>query len=247
MKKNNLGCRFFYLGTYMCIAALAVLSVMVSAADAGAKLTVAPAHYDFGEIPEGPDAAMTAVIENTGDADVTIKNVRTHCACTNSVLGKQTLKPKEKTTLKIIYATVDRPGIFKKNITIETDIKGQEEVELEVVGFVKEAPGAKIGVTPRKIDAGSIAKGATKKMTFTVTNGGTLPLVIRKISEKSSGAVFFDAGQGDIRIEAGQTKKVDLDFRTGKQGQFTDVLMIDSNAKNAPKGGFAVMVTGKSE
>ena len=235
-------------GIFFCLVALIVLSTGITPAYAAAKLKVEPSHYDFREVPEGPPASMTAVLENTGDADLTIKNVWTHCACTDSELGKQTLKPHEKTTLKITYKTVDRPGIFQKNITIATDIAGQEEVEMEVVGTVKEAPGAKIQVTPRKIDVGSMKKGLSKKLTLTIDNIGALPLVIKKIVERGSGAVYYDeAKQGDIQIESGKKRQLEIEYKTAKSGSFTEVLLIESNAKNAPKGGFAFMVVGKGE
>jgi hypothetical protein len=240
--------RVLIIGIYICLAAFALMPAAVSPAHAAGKLTVTPAHYDFGEVPEGPAASMTAVLENAGDAVVNIKNVRTHCACTSSELGTQTLKPGEKTTLKIVYSTVDRPGIFKKNITIETDIKGQEEVEMEVVGNVREAPGAKIQVTPRKVDIGSIKAGVSQKITLAINNGGALPLVIKKIFGKTTGTLYFDGAKlGDVRVEAGKTQKLEIEYKPVKSGQFTDVVLIDSNAKNAPKGGFALMIVGKGE
>lgn len=240
--------RILFSDVFFCLAALALVAACASTAYAGANLKVEPLNYDFGEIAEGPPASMTAVLTNMGDVDLTVKNVRTNCACTTSELGKQTLKPREKTTLKIIYSTADRPGIFRKNITIETDITGQEEVEFEVSGTVKEAPGAKIQVTPRKVDAGSIKTGSRKKLTLSVNNNGALPLIIRKIFEKGGEAVYFDgAKKGDIVIEAGKTRQLEIDYNRVKSGQFTDVVLIDSNAKNAPKGGFAFMITGKSE
>ncbi len=66
------------------------------------------------------------------------------------MLGKHTLNPQEKTTLKITYNTAGRPGAFRKNISITTDVPGQEEVEITMEGAVKEAPGAKIQVSPPK-------------------------------------------------------------------------------------------------
>jgi hypothetical protein len=240
--------RMLVQGIFFCLTTLIVLAVCASTVHAGAKLKVEPLYYDFGEIPEGPSASMTAVLENTGDAGLAIKNVRTNCACTTSELGKQTLKPQEKTTLRIVYSTVDRPGLFRKNITIETDIKGQEEVEFEIGGTVKEAPGAKIQVTPRKLEAGSMKKGALKKLTLSVNNSGALPLIIKKIFEKGGGAIYFDGTkQGDIVIEAGKTRQLEIDYKPEKSGQFTEVVLVDSNAKNAPKAGFAFMITGKSE
>ncbi len=164
------------------------------------------------------------------------------------MLGKHTLNPQEKTTLKITYNTAGRPGAFRKNISITTDVPGQEEVEITMEGAVKEAPGAKIQVSPRKADVGTLQRGSSKKQVFTINNGGSLPLVVKKISTKESATVYFDGAKtGDIVVEAGQSRPLEVEIRPVKPGQFTEVLLIESNAKNSPKGGFAVMVIGKSE
>jgi hypothetical protein len=162
------------------------------------------------------------------------------------VLGKHTLKAGEKTTLKITYDTAGRPGAFRKNIDIATDIPGQKEIELVMSGTVKEAPGAKIQVVPRKADIGLIPLNSSKAQSLTVTNVGTLPLVIRKIASKDGAQVYFEgAGGGDFVVEAGKSRPINLDIRVTKPGPFTEVIALDSNAKNAPKGGFAIMISGR--
>jgi hypothetical protein len=119
---------------------------------------------------------------------------------------------------------------------------------MEVVGNVKEAPGAKIQVTPRKVEVGSLKTGVSKKITLAINNGGALPLSIKKIFGKTNGAQYFDGvKQGEIVVEAGKTRQLEIEYKPVKSGQFTDVILIDSNAKNAPKGGFALMIVGKGE
>ncbi len=95
---------------------------------------------------------------------------------------------------------------------------------------------------------GTLQRGSSKKQVFTINNGGSLPLVVKKISTKESATVYFDGAKtGDIVVEAGQSRPLEVEIRPVKPGQFTEVLLIESNAKNSPKGGFAVMVIGKSE
>lgn len=58
-------------------AALALVAPPVRA-DAGVgELTATPAHHEFGQVPEGETARVTAVVQNTGSAEVEITNVRT--------------------------------------------------------------------------------------------------------------------------------------------------------------------------
>ncbi len=59
------------------------------------------------------------------------------------MLGKHTLKAGEKTELTITFNTTGKPGDFRKDIDIETDAAGQEEMHLTMKGTVKEAPGPK--------------------------------------------------------------------------------------------------------
>jgi hypothetical protein len=160
------------------------------------------------------------------------------------VLGKHTLNPKEKTSLKITFRTEGSPGPFRKVVTISTDIPGQEEVEVTVEGIVKEGPGAKIQVSPRRLDLGAIPKGTVKRLSFTVANGGTAPLVITRVYSKDRGALYFEgAGTGAFVVEPGGTRTFELDLTANETGGGAlESVVLESNAKNAPKGGYVVQV-----
>ncbi len=62
---------------YLFIAVLGIFVSTLSAFAAG-RLEMLPLHYDLGTIDEGTPAVMNVEIRNVGDADVTIKNVRTN-------------------------------------------------------------------------------------------------------------------------------------------------------------------------
>ncbi len=162
------------------------------------------------------------------------------------MLGKHALKPQEKTTLKITYNTAGRPGPFRKNITINTDAPGQEEIEVEMVGVVREAPAAKIQMTPKKADIGTVKVGSVITLRYTVTNTGVLVLVVRKIYSKEDNTVYFDADRdSEIRIEPGASKQIELAIKPLKPGKFTEVIHVESNARNTGKGGLVIMVVGQ--
>lgn len=164
------------------------------------------------------------------------------------MLGKHTLKAGEKTELKTSFATKGAPGPFEKITTIEIDVPVKQEIDVIMTGSVKEAPGAKITVASRKFDVGSLKRGDSKKIELVLTNTGALPLSVNKIFLKGGSAVYFDGTkQGETIIGAGKTQKIEIEYKPSKPGVIKDVILIDTNARNAPKGGVAVMVTGKGE
>ncbi|QEM69480.1 DUF1573 domain-containing protein [Geobacter sp. FeAm09] len=164
------------------------------------------------------------------------------------MLGKHTLKAGEKTELKVTFATKGAPGPFEKIVTIDVDIPEPQQIEAVMTGTVKEAPGAKLTVSPRKLDVGSMKQGVSKKLKLTLSNTGELPLAVKKIFLKGGSTMYFDgAKQGDAIVAAGKTQSMEIEYTPSKPGALKDVILIESNARNAPKGGVAIMVTGKSE
>jgi hypothetical protein len=161
------------------------------------------------------------------------------------MLGKHTLNPNEKTELKVVYPTAGRPGAFEKRITFTTNIPGQEKIEIFMMkGEVQEAPGAKIVVVPRRVVLAGAERSTGKKQAFSVTNEGSLPLVITGIRSKDGKTVYYDgAKEGNITVEPAQTKTIELQL-PGNSGEKEEreFILIHSNAKNAGESGIFIMV-----
>jgi hypothetical protein len=161
------------------------------------------------------------------------------------MLGKHTLNPNEKTELKVIYPTTGMPGPFEKKITFSTNIPGHEKIEIFTMkGEVLEAPGAKITVVPRRVILAGPERSAGKKQSFTITNEGSLPLVITGIRTKDGKTVYYDgAKEGNITIEPARTKTMEFQL-PGNSGEKAEreLILIFSNAKNAGESGLFIMV-----
>jgi hypothetical protein len=161
------------------------------------------------------------------------------------MLGKHTLNPNETTELKVIYATDGRPGPFEKRIIFTTSVPGNEKIEIFTMkGEVQEAPGAKIVVAPRRVVLAGSERGAGKKQVFSLTNEGSLPLVIADIRSKDGKTVYYDGSkEGNITIEPDQTKTLELQL-PGNHGdkEERELLLIHSNAKNAAESGLVIMI-----
>jgi hypothetical protein len=161
------------------------------------------------------------------------------------MLGKHTLDPNEKTELKVSYETAGRPGSFEKKVTLTTDIPGHEKIEIFMMkGEVLEAPGAKITVVPRRVVLAGAERNTGKKYTFSITNEGTLPLIITDIRSKDGKSVYYDGSKsGNIMIEPSQTKPLELSL-PGNSGdkEEREFLLIHSNAKNTGESGLVLMI-----
>jgi len=162
------------------------------------------------------------------------------------VLGKHQLDPKEEAVLKIIYNTDGRPGPYEKRIYLITDSLVQPKLEITLKGEVLPAPAARIKVEPRKIDIGFLQKGSQEKIDFKVSNEGNQSLEITKIYSATGKSLVIRKRETRKRIPPKEFTELEITFQTTAIGPFVEVFLIDSNARNALNGQYAVMVIGET-
>jgi uncharacterized membrane protein len=162
------------------------------------------------------------------------------------VLGKHQLNPKEDAVLKMIYHTEGRPGPYEKRIYLITDSLVQPNLEITLKGEVLPAPAAQIKIEPRKLNIGSLQKGSQKEINFKVSNQGNEPLEITKIYSATGKTLVIRKEEARTRIPRNESTELEITFQTTTIGPFVEVLLIDSNARNALKGQYAVMVIGET-
>ena len=163
------------------------------------------------------------------------------------MLGKHQLEPKEDTVLKIIYNTDGRPGPYEKRVYLITDSLVQPKLEFTLKGEVLPAPAARIKVEPRKVTIGSLQKGSQKTIGFRVSNEGDRPLEITKIYSATGRSVVIRKREEKKRIPPKEFTELEITFQPATVGPFVEVFLIDSNARNALSGQYAVMVIGETE
>lgn len=161
------------------------------------------------------------------------------------MLGKHTLQPNEKTELKVTYSTEGRPGSFKKEVTLTTNIPGQEKLEIFMIrGDVREKPSARIAVSPRRVVLDETERSTGRKQAFSIKNDGTIPLVISRIRFRDDSAVFFDGTQaGNLTIEPGENKTLELQLDPDNGTEPSQkYILIECNARNAGDSGYFLIV-----
>ncbi|UXX79281.1 DUF1573 domain-containing protein [Reichenbachiella carrageenanivorans] len=101
---------------------LFLFSVNLLLAQEKGRLEFLEREYDFGEIQEEDGLAIHEFeFENKGTAPLVISNVRASCGCTTPGWSKEPVMPGERGFVKAQYNPRNRPGNFRKSLTITTN------------------------------------------------------------------------------------------------------------------------------
>jgi hypothetical protein len=95
--------------------------------------------HDFGNIKEGTLATYNFTFTNTGKAPLILSNVQASCGCTSPEWTKEPIMPGQKGTIKAVYNSYNRPGVFQKYITVKSNAL-TTEVQLTIKGTVEPKP-----------------------------------------------------------------------------------------------------------
>lgn len=94
--------------------------------------------HDFGKIPQGQNAGYSFKFTNTGDAPLTLKDVKPSCGCTTPKWPRKPIRPGETANIKAVY-DAGSTGRFQKSITVKTNIKDNSRVVLSIKGRVQQS------------------------------------------------------------------------------------------------------------
>jgi hypothetical protein len=90
---------------------------------------------DYGTIKKSSEPFREFEFKNTGKAPLIISNAVGSCGCTIPTYPKEPVMPGKKAVIKVRYDT-ERVGAFTKNVTLTTNVIGQESVKLTIHGNV---------------------------------------------------------------------------------------------------------------
>jgi len=93
--------------------------------------------YDFGDVPEGPEAVHEFVFTNTGNMPLIINSASASCGCTVVEWTKEPVLPGKKGKVTVKYNTDGRVGPFNKDVFIKSNAKGlQNTFIVHIKGIV---------------------------------------------------------------------------------------------------------------
>ena len=107
----------------------------LSAQASGPMISFDMETIDYGDITKGSNGVRTFTFENTGDAPLEIQGVRSSCGCTIPEKPEAPIKPGKKGEITVRYDT-NRVGVFRKTITVNTNVSNAAIIALKIKGNV---------------------------------------------------------------------------------------------------------------
>jgi hypothetical protein len=92
---------------------------------------------DFGEIWQGENADCVFKLENDGDADLHISEVKPGCGCTVAEITNEVLPPGGTSEIKATFRSGNYRNKISKTITVFSDDPRQPQARLTISGTIK--------------------------------------------------------------------------------------------------------------
>lgn len=206
-------------------------------------LEIKELNYDFGKIQEGNIASHDFIITNTGDQPLIINNVRASCGCTTPFWTKEPILPGKTGVVSAAYNSKNRPGMFKKSISVFTNAaEPVKTIYIEGV-VVKSNPSrnltneqlaqsAKLQTESRLI-AGKIEKGQKIPMELKVKNAGENPLIVNAIRSECNCIIWNNFDQKQINKNSEVI--INIIYMPQKLGKTEELFTLYSNDLTNPQ------------
>jgi hypothetical protein len=110
--------------------------------------------HDFGTVAKNEKAEHRFVIENTFKEEITIRDIKTSCTCTDISLEKRVLKSRETAELVAVFNTRTFVGYKQATITVYFQHPYVAEVQLTVRGTIR----SDVMFEPGAIEFGSMSR-----------------------------------------------------------------------------------------
>ena len=172
------------------LAALALL--FAAPAFAQGRLAFDSERHDFGAFDEGLTVTTYLAFTNTGDAPVTLTEVRPSCGCTTPAYPTGAIAPGDRGEIVVAFNSEGRPGPFEKHVTVVAQGAEPRVTTLTIVGDVVPAftrGGAAQGSVMFEHDAFA-AEGVAGPVqhAFRFQNQGEAPFRIRSVTTTAGAA-----------------------------------------------------------
>ena len=105
-------------------------------ATTGARVSVEPAAFDFGNVRGERTLQKEITVRNVGDGELEIRKVSTTCGCAVVGAFQKRVAPGDSTTLRVAFTTPAAAGKTQQTVTIETNDTEHPRVEVKVSATV---------------------------------------------------------------------------------------------------------------
>ncbi len=176
------------------LATILLFSLTIVSAQEKAKFVFEEETFDFGKIKEeNGHVSHKFVFTNEGNAPLIIQGVRASCGCTTPAWSKEPVPPGEKGFVMAKYNPKNRPGSFRKSLTITSNAEPATKT-LYIKGMVETQPKTaadmyrhKVGDLRFKYQSLNMGKVTTDKpmtRTFDIYNDGEKAITFQEKVQK---------------------------------------------------------------
>lgn len=197
---------------------------------------------DFGSVQVGTTATAKLRAQNNGTAEVIIDGLTAAAPFGVATMPPVTIEPAKDFELEITFAPVAADQQVSGTLTIASNDTARPSITVELKGLGVSAVAA---VAPNPVDFGDVYVKETKKLTVTVVNQGSSPLVVTaaQLTGTTTG-VSGDLSKLATTIAAGMSAATEL---TWAPMALTDVAgSLELSTTSAPGGKLTVPVKGKA-
>lgn len=196
----------------------------------GPKIRFSETSWDFGQSKQGQSLTHIFSFENTGTAQLEIKNVRTSCGCTAALVSDEKLEPGEKGELKITLDTKGFEGNITKYIYVESNDKKNSRYQLQVSTDIDVPPKPKIELDKYSHDLGLLLEGEPIQVSTKIENRGERELHVRLSHDDA--LIFLNGKKAPSLIKIESRRKATIEVRlssAAKKGMIREYILIRSN------------------
>jgi hypothetical protein len=192
-------------------------------------------HFDFGKVVAGEIVKHDFEIQNTGNAELNIKNVSASCGCTAAKPEKSVLKPGEKSNINVSFNSSNRIGEQEKFIYVVSDDQQTPELKFllkgivvdKSVGLSKDVKTPKLVLLETQHDFGDVEEGKVVETYIEFKNDGQEVLTINDVKTSCGCTAALLTSK---TLKPGEKSNVRIDLDTSKrEGKLTRTVTLFSN------------------
>jgi hypothetical protein len=201
----------------------------------GPKVKFQEEKWDFGKVKEGQVKTHVFVFNNTGDAPLLIKRVRTSCGCAAALISDKNVEPGKKGELKVTLNTRGYEGNISKYVYVESNDRSQPVTQLQISAAIEVPPRPRIDLDRYSVDSGLVLEGEPIPAKAVIRNRGEREL---RITFSHRDATYLHNGKNvtsELRIAAGKESEVEIMIPPrSKTGLIREYILLKSNDTRRP-------------
>ena len=239
-----------------CLLSTIGVTAVLADGDAPAKkpkIVVTPMTVDFGTISDDVKSKAVFTIENKGDDELDIYDVKPTCGCTVANLSSKLIAPGKTATLEAVYDSHNATGPIHRFVNVASNDPATPTLGLGISAVVNPKPAPDVRLSVYNIPNINIAKGGHFPASVKLVSSGQLDLEIEEITSSPGVSLKF----GDIDVPAGKTVKASLKMKPNEEkemtidvapvapsGNFQEIVTIRTNSKKKPGGAVTIIIQG---